>query len=70
MPKTVQGSPARAGDRIEVAGHAVGKASRTAVILEVIGDTGRERFRVRWEDGHESIFYPADDALIRRARKR
>jgi hypothetical protein len=42
----------------------VGDAPKTAVILEVLGEEGHERFRVRWEDGHESIFFPADDAVI------
>lgn len=68
MTKTVQGKPARAGDEIVITGHSVGVASRTAVILEVLGDKGRERFRVRWEDGHESIFFPADDAIVRRPK--
>jgi uncharacterized protein DUF1918 len=70
MTKTIQGKPARSGDEIVIAGHAVGIASRTAVILEVLGDPGRERFRVRWEDGHESIFFPADDAIVRRPKPR
>ena len=29
-------------------------------ILEIRGEQGHERYRVRWEDGHESIFHPAD----------
>lgn len=66
MTKTVQGKPVRAGDEIIVAGHSVGAAQRTAVILEVLGDPGHERFRVRWDDDHESIFFPADDAVVRR----
>lgn len=66
MTKTVQGKPVRSGDEIVIAGHAVGVASRTAVILEVLGDPGHERFRVRWEDGHESIFFPGEDAVVRR----
>jgi uncharacterized protein DUF1918 len=70
MTKTIQGKPAQSGDEIVIAGHAVGIASRTAVILEVLGDPGRERFRVRWEDGHESIFFPADDAIVRRPKPR
>lgn len=70
MTKTVQGKPVRSGDEIVIAGHAVGIASRTAVILEVLGDPGHERFRVRWEDGHESIFFPADDAIVRRPKPR
>jgi hypothetical protein len=32
----------------------------------VVGESGPERFRVRWEDGHESIFFPGDDAAIER----
>ena len=70
MAKTVQGKPARAGDEIVITGHSVGDSSKTAVILEVLGEPGRERFHVRWEDGHESIFFPGDDALVRRPRRR
>jgi hypothetical protein len=65
MPKTVEGKPAEIGDLIEITGHSVGDAPRTAEILEVIGEPGREHFRVRWEDGHESIFFPGVDATIR-----
>jgi hypothetical protein len=66
MTKTMQGTPVRPGDEIVVAGHSVGAAQRTAVILEVLGEPGHERFRVRWEDDHESIFSPGDDAVVRR----
>jgi RimK family alpha-L-glutamate ligase len=64
--KTVQGKPARAGDEIVITGHSVGAAPRTAVILEILGEPGHERFRVRWEDDHESIFFPGEDAVVRR----
>lgn len=70
MAKTIHGKPARAGDEIVVAGHAVGATSRTAVILEILGEPGHERFHVRWEDGHESIFAPGEDATVRRPAKR
>jgi hypothetical protein len=70
MEKTVQGKPARVGDEIVITGHSVGDSPRTAEILEVLGEPGHERFRVRWEDGHESIFFPADDATIRRPTRR
>ena len=70
MARTLHGKPARAGDEIVVAGHAVGSAPRTAVILEVMGEHGHERFRVRWEDGHESVFSPGEDAILRRPAKR
>jgi hypothetical protein len=62
MTKSVQGKPPRAGDEISITGHSVGDAAKTAVILEVLGEPGHERFRVRWEDGHESIFFPGEDA--------
>jgi Domain of unknown function (DUF1918) len=70
MARTLQGKPARAGDEIVVPGHSVGSAQRTAMILEVMGDPGHERFRVRWEDGHESVLSPGDDAVLRRPTKR
>jgi Domain of unknown function (DUF1918) len=70
MTKTVHGKPARAGDKISVVGHAVGVPGKMGEILEVVGESGHERFRVRWEDGHESIFFPADDAVIERPSTR
>ena len=69
MVKTVDGLPAKVGDRIEITGHVVGDAPRAAEILEVLGGPGHEHFRVRWEDGHESIYFPAEDAVIRRPAK-
>src|SRR5574340_1038158 len=68
MTKTVQGEPARSGDEIVITGHSVGDAPRTAVILEVLGGPGTERFHVRWEDGHESIYFPGVDAVVHRPR--
>ena len=54
------------GDVIVRGGHAVGVERTLGEILEIRGDPGYERYRVRWEDGHESIFCPADgDATIR-----
>lgn len=70
MAKTAHGKPARPGDLIVVTGHSVGEAPKTAEILEVLGEPDHVRFRVRWEDGHESIFFPGEDAVIRPARKR
>ena len=34
------------------------------LILEVIGSPGHERYRVRWDEEHESIYYPGSDATI------
>lgn len=54
-----------AGDVVEVDGHHVGDVKRMAEILEVLGEPGRRRYHVRWEDGHESIYFPGSDAIIR-----
>ena len=70
MVKTVQGQPAELGDRIEITGHAVGDTPRSGEIIEVLGEPGHEHFRVRWEDGHESITFPAEDASISRPKAR
>jgi hypothetical protein len=50
---------AKVGDRIVVESEKVGKADREGEVLEVIesAETGT-RLRVRWEDGHESTFWP------------
>ena len=69
MSKSVQGKPVRVGDEISITGHSVGDAPKTAVILEILGDPGHERFRVRWEDGHESIFFPGEDAVVVRPQR-
>jgi hypothetical protein len=71
MNKTTQSYRARVGDSVAIHGHRVGESARTGEILEVIGAPGHEHFRVRWQDGHESIFYPSSDAIVRprRARK-
>ncbi len=53
------------GDVIVVGGRSVGNARTIGEILEVRGAPEHERYRIRWEDGHESILYPADgDATI------
>lgn len=50
---------ARVGDRIVVESERVGQASREGEILEVIDSSYGIRYRVRWEDGHESTIRPA-----------
>jgi hypothetical protein len=53
---------AKVGDRIVVESETVGTPSREGEILEVIeGDVG-VRYRIRWEDGHESVLTPGGGA--------
>jgi len=52
----VTGKP---GERIEVESEAVGQPTREGEILEVIQGEVAIRYRVRWSDGHESVFSPS-----------
>ncbi|HEY1366452.1 MAG TPA: DUF1918 domain-containing protein [Gaiellaceae bacterium] len=55
------------GDVIEVTGRRVGETRRSGEILEVLGTPEHPHYRVRWDDGHESVFYPGSDSTIRTA---
>ena len=47
------------GDWLEARGiH--GEPGRRGQIIELLGGPGHEHYRVRWDEGHESIGYPAD----------
>jgi hypothetical protein len=60
-----QAPRARVGDLVIVHGHRLGEPSRMGEILDVLGGPEHEHYRVQWEDGHESIFTPGSDAVIR-----
>jgi Domain of unknown function (DUF1918) len=49
----------KVGDRIVVESERVGQAVREGDILEVIEASYGTRYRVRWDDGHESTIRPA-----------
>lgn len=54
----------RPGDRVVVEGHRVGEGARHGEIIEVLGEPGRERCRVRWGDGNETLVYPGADIRV------
>jgi hypothetical protein len=58
---------AKAGDLVTINGHQLGDHGRLGEILEVLGEPGHVRLRVRWEDDRETIFFPGSDASIRPA---
>jgi uncharacterized protein DUF1918 len=58
------------GDTVVVAAHRVGQAERVGEILEVLGVPDHVHYRVRWEDGNESLLYPSNDVTIYTARRR
>ena len=62
MPEKTTSS-AHVGDSIEARGlH--GEPSRRGQIVELLGQGEHEHYRVRWDEQHESILYPADGVII------
>jgi Domain of unknown function (DUF1918) len=49
----------KAGDRLLVDSERVGRPSRTGEIIEVLTSTVEIHYRVRWDDGHETTFFPS-----------
>lgn len=57
---------AKAGDVVVVHGHTTGDPGRTGVIIEVLdAASGHEHYRVRWDEEHESLYWPGSDATVR-----
>ena len=50
---------AKRGDRIEIESETVGTPTREGEILEVLQGQVSVRYRIRWQDGHESLFTPS-----------
>ena len=51
------------GARVIVESESVDRPARKGVIQEVVREEPRPRYRIRWDDGHESIYTSADGAL-------
>ena len=52
-----------AGTRVAVESESTDKPARTGIIEEVLREAPRPRYRIRWDDGHESIYTPAAGSL-------
>jgi Domain of unknown function (DUF1918) len=63
MATESQKNSAAAGDWIEARG-LPGQPSRRGEIVEVIGQGSHEHYRVRWDERHESLLYPADGVIV------
>ena len=63
---------AKVGDRIVIESQKVGTPVREGDILEVIEASYGIRYRVHWNDGHETTIHPAPGITrtIPKARKR
>jgi hypothetical protein len=53
----------KAGDRVEVESESTQRPPRRGVIEEVVQKAPSPRYRIRWDDGHESIYTPTAGAL-------
>ncbi|HMF83745.1 MAG TPA: DUF1918 domain-containing protein [Acidimicrobiia bacterium] len=56
---------ANRGDRLVVVSTHVGQPSREGEVVEVVPGAGdHEHYRVRWNDGHESVYFPSSDCRV------
>jgi len=53
----------KAGDRVEAESESTERPPRAGVIEEVLPGAPSPRYRISWDDGHESIYAPAAGAL-------
>ncbi|MEW2418378.1 DUF1918 domain-containing protein [Streptomyces sp. NPDC046866] len=56
---------ASVGDRLLVHGRVAGQHDRWAEVIEVLGREGTPPYRVRLEDGHETLMSPGPDTVVR-----
>ena len=63
---------AKASDRIIVESAKAGQPSREGEILEVLASSMGPRYRVRWDDGHESVIRPSAGSvrIVHKTHKR
>jgi hypothetical protein len=53
----------KAGERVVAESEQVGRSPRFGVIEEVVRSEPRPRYRIRWDDGHETVYTPDAGAL-------
>ena len=53
------------GDRVAAEPESTERAPRPGTVEEKLGGGSSARYRIRWDDGHESIYTPAAGALHR-----
>ena len=55
---------AKQGDQIVIETQTLDALRRQGEVIEVIGQGEREHYRIRWQDGHESIYFPGPAARV------
>jgi hypothetical protein len=53
----------KVGDRVEAESESTERPPRAGVVQEVLHGEPSSRYRIRWDDGHESIYTPSAGAL-------
>jgi len=51
------------GKRVVAESESTDRRPRSGVVEEVLRGDPSPRYRIRWDDGHESIYTPANGAL-------
>jgi Domain of unknown function (DUF1918) len=60
---------ASVGDRIDISGKHAGEEGRHGEIVAVRGYDGDPPYMVRWDDGHEGLFFPGPDAAVQHGKR-
>jgi hypothetical protein len=55
---------AQIGDRLTILGNKVGAVPRSGSVVECLGSPGSAHYRVRWDDGRETVFFPGSDTVV------
>jgi hypothetical protein len=55
---------AKVGDRVVTEGAHVDAPRRVGEVIEVTHADGAPPYRVRWQDGHESLWVPGADSRV------
>jgi hypothetical protein len=58
------------GDRVVVESESTDRRPRPGVVEEVLRGDPSPRYRIRWDDGHETIYMPASGALRAEQRRK
>ena len=58
------------GDRVEQQARSTSRAGRAGEIREIVHADPAPRYRIRWDDGHESVYAPTDGSLKRVGRRK
>ena len=55
---------AKVGDRLVTEGAHVDAPRRVGHIVELTHPDGSPPYMVRWQDGHETLYYPSSDSHV------